>query len=61
MDKNSFLDYLKVLKLNEAFPDYQIRAGGFRVDPIDLESSVVSNPLARYVHEDVDEQNKADA
>ena len=36
MDKNSFLDYLKVLKLNEAFPDYQIRAGGFRVDPIDL-------------------------
>ena len=24
-----FLDYLKVLKLNEAFPDYQIRAGGF--------------------------------
>ena len=61
MDKNSFLDYLKVLKLNEAFPDTKFGAGGFRVDPMNLESKCGFKPAGKMHTKMLMKQNKADA
>jgi len=36
INKKTYLDYVRVLRLPEAFPDYKTNSWGYRVDPLEL-------------------------